>query len=89
MAGSKRGRQLDGRTPIFLSVAYVAEQLGVSQTMVRRMMDAEQLPWVTVGRRRKIPAQCFDGWADQQVDAALARQMQRRKALAYARISCN
>lgn len=86
---AKESRQPQGLTPIFLTARQVGDALGVSRSTVQRLMDEEQLPWVSIGSRRRIPAAAFQAWADHQIDAAIARQLYRRGVVRHARFHCN
>lgn len=87
--GVQQGGQAVAVVPIFLGVDDVAAMLGLSRSRVRRMLVSDELPWVMLGKRRKVPAAALAAWADQQADAAIARQMQRRRYILHARICCN
>jgi len=55
--------------PIAVSIAEAARMLAVSETHVRNLVHAGEIPVIPLGGRQVIPMR----WLDAQVDAALAR----------------
>lgn len=60
--------------PEFLTVAQVAETLGVSAKTVYRLGDSGALPYVLVGAQRRIPRTALDEYAARARDDAAERR---------------
>ena len=53
--------------PRLLRIKEVADTLAVSAVTVYRMCEAGQLPSITLGRARRVPASALADWIDKNV----------------------
>ena len=74
-------------TPSFVAAKDVATALGISTRMVHQLLDAGELPWVNIGRRRRIPIREFEAWIEARTADALATQRNRRMTVLDARVN--
>jgi excisionase family DNA binding protein len=72
--------------PMFLTAAQVGAALGVSAKTVLAMLDAGELPWVHIGKRRRIPAAEFRAWCAARTADAVSVQRSRRGRILDARV---
>lgn len=73
-------------TSLFLTAKEVGGALGLSVTQVMRMLDSGELPWVTIGKRRRVPAAAFKAWVEARTADALSQQQSRKGLVFNARI---
>ena len=62
----------------FIRVKDAAARLSLSVRTVHRMLDAGELPSVSFGKSRRIPARLFDQWIENRIADAEGAQHQRR-----------
>lgn len=73
-------------SPMFLTASQVGRSLGISAKTVFGMLDAGELPWVRIGRRRRVPATEFYAWCAARTEDAVAVQRTRNGAILNARV---
>ena len=70
----------------FMDTREVAEVLGVTSRTVLKMLDAGDLPWVQICRRRCVPTKEFWAWVAARTEDAVSVQRSRKGMVLNARV---
>jgi excisionase family DNA binding protein len=62
----------------FITVKEAAKRLALSTRTIHRLLDVGDLPSVSFGRQRRIPAVDFDAWVQARVEDARGAAANRK-----------
>ena len=51
-------------TPLVLTIEQAAQQLGIGRTLMYALVSSGEVESVTIGRLRRIPAECITEYVD-------------------------
>ncbi|OJF09780.1 helix-turn-helix domain-containing protein [Couchioplanes caeruleus] len=51
-------------TPLVLTIEQAAQRLGIGRTLMYALVSSGEIESVTIGRLRRIPAQCLTEYVD-------------------------